>query len=99
MRIIAKKSLVLFWGKHPESQGCMEIWYRTARHCKAKTFNELKQTYNTADYVPSKFTVFDIGGNKYRIVAIILFDKQIIYIRGVFTHVEYDKWTKDNKGK
>lgn len=57
------------------------------------------QTFNSADYVGGKYTVFDVGGNKYRVVGVIHYNTQRIYIHGVFTHEEYDKWTKEIRGK
>ena len=53
------------------------------------------QTFNTADYVDG-FTIFDVGGNRYRIAAVIHYDKQRIYVRAVMTHAEYDRnnWRK-----
>ena len=67
--------------------------------CTAKNFNELKRTFTSADYVPKKYTVFDIGGNDYRIVTVISYDAQKVYLRLVGTHSEYDKSTKENRGK
>ena len=99
MRIISKTALVNFWETHTEAQDRLNGWYRAMKSCTACDFNELRQTFQTADYVPKKFTVFDVGGNIYRIVTVIHYDKQIVYIRGVFTHPEYDKWTKGNRNK
>ena len=99
MRIISKTALVNFWEIHTEAQDRLNAWYRAIKNCTAYDFNELRQSFQTADYVPKKFTIFDVGGNIYRIVTVIHYDKQIVYIRGVFTHPEYDKWTKGNRSK
>jgi mRNA interferase HigB len=87
-----------FWKKHPEAELSLGGWFKAVKHCNARNFSELRDTFSTADYVPD-FTVFNVGGNKYRVVAVIHYNRQMIFIRGVFTHVEYDKWTKDNRGK
>jgi mRNA interferase HigB len=55
------------------------------------TFADLKLTFNTVDKVRD-FYVFDIGGNKYRLITAIHFNRQMVFIRHVFTHKEYDKW-------
>jgi mRNA interferase HigB len=99
MRIISKAALVDFYQEYPDAKEKLEAWYRTCKSCNAKNFSELKQTFNTADYVPRQFTVFNAGGNEYRIVTAIHYDKQLVYIREVLTHVQYDKWTKQNRGK
>lgn len=99
MRIISKTALVDFYQTHPEAKDKLEAWHRACKACGAKNHIELKQTFNTADYVPEKYTIFDVGGNAYRIVAVIHYDKQKVFIREVLTHAEYDKWTKQNRGK
>ena len=98
-RVIAKKKFVTFWEKYPESENVMEKFYSSLLHCKAKNFSELKQTFNSVDVVGRR-TIFDVHGNKYRVVARVNYDpSRIIHVLGVFTHREYDKWTKDNRGK
>lgn len=99
MRVIAKSSLAAFWARHPEAEIPMQAWYKTASNCKGKDFSELKQTFGSADYVPDKYTVFDVGGNKYRVVCVIHYNMQIMYVREVLTHSGYDLWTKRNRGK
>jgi mRNA interferase HigB len=99
MRVVSEKRLREFWEKHPEAKEVMKAWYRTAKNCSAKSLNELKQTFSSADYVAGKYTVFDVGGNNYRIIASIHHNIQIIYIRDVLTHREYDTWTKEHRGK
>lgn len=99
MRIISKAALVNFYQTYPGAREKLEAWYRTCKSCKACNFNELKLTFKTADYVPKQFTVFNAGGNEYRIVTVIHYDKQLVYIREVLTHGQYDKWTKQNRGK
>ena len=99
MRIISKAALVDFWTIHPEAKEKLEAWYRACLACNARNLSELKQTFQTADYVPKQFTIFDVGGNAYRIVTAIHYDKQKLFIREVLTHARYDKWTKQNRGK
>jgi len=61
----------------------------------ANSFPALRETFGSADYVDG-FTLFDVGGNRYRIAAVIHYDKQRMYIRKVMTHAEYDQndWRK-----
>jgi len=95
VRVISKKPLRDFWEQHPESKPMLEEWFRKASRYRASTFPALSQTFNAADYVDG-FTIFDVGGNRYRIAAAIHYDKQRIYVRAVMTHAEYDRnnWRK-----
>lgn len=98
-RVISKKKFIAFWEKNPESESVMQAFYRLLEHCNAKNFSELKHTFNSVDIVGRR-TIFDVHGNKYRVVARINYDpRRTIHVLGVFTHREYDKWTKDNRGK
>lgn len=99
MHVISKKKLLEFAEEHPEAKVRLLAWHKVMEACSAQDFNELKQTFNTADYVPKKFTVFDVGGNEYRIVAVVLYDIQRVYLRFVGTHAEYNKWSKENRKK
>lgn len=95
MRVIAKKPLREFWERHPESKTMLEEWFRKASQTEASSFPVLRQTFGSADYVDG-FTIFDVGGNRYRIAAVIHYDKQRLYVRQVMTHAEYDRnvWRK-----
>jgi mRNA interferase HigB len=92
MRVVSKSALVNFWKIHPEAESRLEAWHAVLKQCCATNHSELKQTFGSADYVPSRFTVFDVG-NGYRVVAAIHYNTQTAYIREVLTHAEYDKWT------
>ena len=95
MRIISKRPLREFWALHPESRPVLENWFHKASQAGALSFADLRQTFGSADYVDG-YTIFDIGGNRYRIAAVIHYDKQRIYVREVMTHAEYDRntWRK-----
>jgi mRNA interferase HigB len=62
----------------------------------APYFNAIKATFPTADYV-APFTIFEIGGNKFRLIAAIHHNTGRVYVRHVFTHLEYDKWSDANR--
>ena len=93
MRIISKKKLREFWEEHPRAQAPLEAWYQVAKNAEWESFDDVRQTFNTADQV-DRFTVFNIGGNKYRLIAVIHFNRGKLYVRHVLTHAEYDeeKW-------
>ena len=59
-------------------------------------FNSLKATFAAADYV-APYTLFDVGGNRFRVIAVIHYDRRRVYIRHVFTHADYDRWSNKNR--
>ena len=97
MHIITRKRLLEFSKKYPDSIEPLDRWYRIVKHSIYNSFAELRKTFPQADQV-EKFVVFNIGGNKYRLIAYVNFITKRIYIRHVLTHTEYDKgnW-KENK--
>lgn len=99
MHVFAKSTLLAFAEKYPAARDKLLIWHKLMEACTAKNFNELKLTFGSADYVPKSFTVFDIGGNDYRVVTVIHYDAQRVYVRLVGTHGEYDMWTEENRKK
>lgn len=90
MRVIAKKTLVLFYTQHEDAQTALEEWYEKTQNAKWENFAQLKQTFNSADSVGNQRYVFNIKGNHYRLVALVLFRIKMVYIRFIGTHDEYD---------
>ncbi len=90
MHVISKKKLKDFWGRHPESKKPLEVWCRIVKLSRYHAFHELKRTFPKADKAGDQ-VVFDIGGNKYRLVVVIHFNRSKLYVRHVLTHQEYDR--------
>ncbi|MCL2297311.1 MAG: type II toxin-antitoxin system HigB family toxin [Proteobacteria bacterium] len=90
MHVIAKPVLVAFWAKHPDAEHPLAAWYRIMKTTAFVDFNSLRATFASADNVDG-FTVFNIGGNKYRLIASIHYNQHKVYIRNVLTHDEYDR--------
>jgi len=95
MHVVSHKAIRLFCEKHPVAESAMDRWYRVAKRATWASFAEVKQSFNTADFVVP-YVVFDIGGNKYRLIAEINFSRDVLFIRGIITHKEYMKgaWKK-----
>ena len=93
MHIITRKRLLYFAQNHPDCKSGLEAWYRIIKHSNFKKFIELRKVFPSTDQV-GKFTVFNIGGNKARLIAAVHYNTQRVYIRHVLTHAEYDrsKW-------
>jgi len=91
MRVIKRKTLLDFWQQNPLAEQPLTAWYTEAIHSAWNTPNDIKEKYGSADILPDNRVVFDIGGNKYRLVVKIAYKAQLVYIRFVGTHSEYDK--------
>lgn len=91
MHIISKKFLKEFGQIHPEAAGPLEDWHRIVESCSFQTFADLRHTFNSVDKVRG-YCVFNLGGNKYRLVAAIHFNRQKLYIRAILSHEQYDHW-------
>lgn len=95
MRVISPKPLREFWERHPDAERPLRLWYKKATSAAWFSRQDLRHTYSHADSVRGKegdtLTIFNIGGNKYRLVARIRYDYQLINVRTVLTHKEYDK--------
>lgn len=93
MHVITRKRLNEFALIHPDAMVPLAEWYRSMKHNTFSTFSELRTLFPAADKV-GKLTVFNIGGNKYRLVAAVHYNRKRIYIRAVLTHDAYNsgKW-------
>lgn len=92
MKIISNSALRAFAADHPQAEAPLQGWRRVIEKNRFSNWAELKATFNSVDSV-GDLVVFDIGGNKYRLIASIRFEKQILYIKAVLTHQDYDRGT------
>ena len=90
MRIIARKTLRLFWEAHPDAEVALAAWYHDVRQSTWISPNDIRQQYATASIIANNRVVFNIRGNTYRLVVAINYAFGIIYIRFVGTHREYN---------
>lgn len=90
MHIISRKALQQFWTQHPDSRPPLSHWYKIMEQSDFVSFNDLRRTFPSADKVDN-LIVFNIGGNKYRLIASVHFNRSKVYIRHVLTHAEYDR--------
>lgn len=95
MHIISRKALRQFWEQYPAAENAIQRWYRIVRQTEFRDFAELRRAFPSADKV-GDLIVFNIGGNKYRLIASVHFNRGKVYVRHVLTHREYDKeaWKK-----
>lgn len=91
MHIISKKKLVDYYNKHIETKNQLEAWYHEVREAEWNNPQDVKEKYRSASIIGGKRVVFNIKGNKYRLVVQINYEMKIIYIRFIGTHKEYNK--------
>jgi mRNA interferase HigB len=94
MRVISKRTLREFWEstpKYADSEDPLKAWYREAKQAMWLTPADIKEQYRNASILKNNRTVFNIAGNKYRLVVEINYPAQMIFIRFIGTHQEYDK--------
>ena len=93
MHVISYKAIREFKATRPDAGPALENWYRVSARCRWESFRELRQVFGSADWV-RPYVVFNIGGNKYRLIAEINFRSQTLFIRHILTHADYaeGKW-------
>ena len=101
MRVISKKRLQDFCQIQPASRTTLEHWYKVVNGAKWRHFADLRKTFNHADIAVTDkghpAVIFDVGGNKYRIIVAVHYNRNICYVLRVLTHKQYDtnQWKKD----
>lgn len=96
MRIISEKRIREFWQQRPEAEKAMREWIKTVRRADWSNPSDVRKTFNHADNYGC-CVIFDVGGNKFRIIGKIAYGFRIVYIRSVMTHQQYDekRWQSD----
>jgi mRNA interferase HigB len=97
MRVISPKMLREFSALHSDAESPLERWYDIATHAEWKSFEDIRADFARRVDRYRQFAVFDIGGNKYRLIAAIHYNTGRVYIRHVLTHADYDrgKWKEE----
>lgn len=90
MHVVSHMAIRILCEEHPQARSALNQWYRVAKRATWSSFAEVKQSFNTADFV-APHVVFDIGGDKYRLITEMNFARRVLFIRGIMTHKEYVK--------
>ena len=90
MRVIAKRTFRQFWEEHPDAQGPLEAWHSETEKAHWKTPQQIKEQFGSASIFKGGRVVFNIGGNKYRLVLAMDYRRQACYVKFVGTHHQYD---------
>lgn len=91
MRIFTEQTLKAYSEKHPEVKTALQEWVMIVKQSKWSCFADIKRTFNSVDSVGNQRYVFNIKGNNFRLIVLIKFTIQFVYIRFIGTHKEYDK--------
>ena len=95
MRIISRKALREFSERHADAKVPLDAWYRILKGREYRSPHELRADFPTASFLGPRRAVFNIGGNKYRLVVDMRYDLGRVYVRHVLTHQEYDRKSID----
>lgn len=91
MRVIAKRTLRAFWEKCEDAKEPLEAWHHEVLRRAWKTPNEVKQQFRNASILKGGRAVFNIAGNKYRLVVAIDYVRQVVFVKFIGTHAQYDQ--------
>jgi mRNA interferase HigB len=89
MHVISEKTLREFWAIHPDAEKPLRAWCQVANRAQWKTFAEVRESFPHADLVDD-LTVFNIGGNKYRLIVAVHLNRGKVFVRHILTHAQYD---------
>jgi mRNA interferase HigB len=91
VRIVSEKAIRAFIQKEPRSAKALWLWADVIRAGSWKDPADLRGTFSSASFV-GDLTIFNVGGNKYRIAAYMHYSRQIVYVKQIGTHQDYDTW-------
>jgi mRNA interferase HigB len=97
MHVISRKTLKAFWEIHADAEKPLQTWFHLVNASRWRNWDEVKQLFGKKVDRYRDFSIFDIGGNKYRLIAVINYQNQKVFIRSVLTHASYDRddWKED----
>ena len=92
MRVIAKRTLVQYWESgHGDAEQPLKAWHALVKAASWNHPKEIKAKFSSASFLANNRVAFNIGGNKYRLVVKVEYELQVVYIRFIGSHAEYDK--------
>jgi len=90
MRVIAVSTLRTFWKRHPDAEQPLKAWFEEATNASWTQPSDIKERYRSASILKNRRVVFNIKGNDYRLVVAVAYKLQVVYVKFVGTHKEYD---------
>ena len=96
MRVVSRSAIKAYYTKNSNSKTALEEWHFKINKCNPINLNELKETFGSADFIGNNRVVFNIKGNDYRLIAIVIYASSKVYIRWIGSHAAYDKINAKN---
>jgi mRNA interferase HigB len=90
VRVIAVSALRAFWRRHPDAEQPLKAWFEEACNASWTQPSEIKAQYRSASVLKNRRVVFNIKGNEYRLIVAVAYKLQIIYVKFIGTHQQYD---------
>jgi mRNA interferase HigB len=101
VNVIALRTLKEFWERYPQSEDPLRVWYKNIRSSRYENLNRLRGAFPHADIAKSSLNdtlvVFNIGGNDFRLVVVVRYVSQTVFIKRVMTHEQYTLWNKKGR--
>jgi mRNA interferase HigB len=92
MQVIARRTLKEFWRRHPQAEGLIRVWFALASEARWQRPNEIKRQFGgSVDFIGDNRVIFDLGGNKYRLVVHVSYNFGRLLVKFIGTHAEYDR--------
>lgn len=91
MQIVALRTLRAFWLEHRRAEGSLKTWYATVGKASWSGPSDIRKMFNSVDFVGDNRVIFDIAGNRYRLIAHVSYEYKAVLIKFVGTHADYDK--------
>ncbi len=91
MQIIARRTLRLFWDQHPQAETPLRTWYALVAAAAWTGPADVRAMFGSADFVADNRVIFDIGGNKFRLVVHVAYAYRRVLVKFIGTHAEYDR--------
>ncbi|WP_343221747.1 type II toxin-antitoxin system HigB family toxin [Persicirhabdus sediminis] len=95
MKVLGQTKLEKFMRKHARSKAPLSAWLQDAKDAQWQTTQDIRDRYNSADFLSGNRVVFNIGGNNFRLVVLVRYQNGIVLVDRIGTHAEYDKWKLD----
>ncbi len=91
MRIIARSKIVEYYTEHPDAKTALEEWFVKTKRAEWTCFADIRKSFNSVDNIGNQHYVFNIKGNNHRLIAVIKYTIQTVFIRFIGTHSEYER--------